>query len=225
MENKSTNKLVLPLIIFIILSIVLGGYIIYDQLNNKSNDKENETNNTENTDNASKDEEKQDKISVTDFYFDSVAIVSNGEVYVNVYGGTTDINNLFGEGTWDSLINTRANYKEYKFDNFEYMLNDNNTFNGMKLNTSNVDKVYSIAYGQVVSPNYGLILLNKDKTLAIISLYSLINGKTDVTPIAGLTDIENIVTENTNAMRTYAIDKDGNKIDLANYIPTDYKQF
>ena len=51
----------------------------------------------------------------------------------------------------------------------------------MKLNISNIKEVYSFANGQTLTNNYGLILLNEDGDVYIISLYSLIMGKKDVT--------------------------------------------
>ena len=227
-EKKSNRGLVIALVLFIVLSLGLGGYIVYNQFVNQPKDHSNEASeNTQNEEESNIEEEKQTPISVIDFYFNSVAIVKDGEVYVNVDGSTPEVDNLFGEGTYQTLVTTRGNYQEYTFDNFEYNFNDNSTFNGMKLNTSNVDKVYAYDYGQVLANNYGLILLNKDKTLSIISLYSLITGKADVTPISGLSNIESEITENISmsGMYTYAITQTGEKINLYNYIPSDYHQF
>ena len=101
----------------------------------------------------------------------------------------------------------------------------NNNFTGMKLNTSNVEKIYSLAFGQGLATNYGIVLVNKDKTLSIISLYSMLNAELDVTPIDGLSDIESIQTEDNLGATTYAVKTNGEKIDLSNYIPKDYLKF
>lgn len=240
METKKNNiGLIIALIIFIVLSIILGGYLIYDKLNTQTSKIVDETDtnledsnniiekdtNFENSNDTTNTDESKSEISVVDFYFNSVAIVSEGSVYVNVFGSTPQIDDLFGKDTYQTLVATRNNYKEYNFDNFEYILADNSSFTGMKLNTNNVKKVYSYASGQALSSNYGLILLNEDKTLSIISLYSLINGKTDVTSIPELSNIESIISENEMGMVTYAIDQNGEKFNLSSYIPTDYTQF
>ncbi|MGN1329756.1 MAG: hypothetical protein ACI4VN_00230 [Clostridia bacterium] len=252
MEGQKKNSgLVLTLIIFILLTLCLGGFILYDKLNETSNENtsiESNTINTtskyanneisnenstvesntvdteaKNTNNELK-AEVPSKISVTDFYFDSVAILNEGSVYVNVYGSTPQIDTLFGDGTFQTLVATRNNYKEYTFNNFEYR-KDNSNFKGMKLNVSNIEAVYSYENGQALSTNYGLILLNKDKTLSIISLYSLINGKTDVKSISNLSGITSVVSSDNGGITTYAIKENGEKIDLNDYIPEDYTQF
>ncbi len=225
-EKKSNRGLVIALVLFVVLSLGLGGYIVYSQILNQPKDNSNEVSkNTQNEEENNTEEEEQTPIRVVDFYFDSVAIVQDGEVYVNVHGSTSDVDNLFGAGTYQTLVATQGTYQEYTFNNFEYKFNDNSTFTGMKLNTSNVDKVYSYAYGQALANNYGLILLNKDKTLSIISLYSLITGKADVTLVSELSNIESVITENIGGMSTYAITQTGEKINLVDYIPSDYQQF
>ncbi len=226
MENKNNGGIIA---ILIILSISLGGYILYDKLNIKYND--NSSLKTTTVDTKTKDTNKESKqcetpskTSVTNFYPDSVAVVSDGSVYVNVYGSTPEIDGLFGNGTFQVLQATINKYKEYTFNNFEYYKN-NSKFKGMKLNVNNVDKVYSYDYGQSMAQNYGLILLNKDKSLSMISLYSLINGKTDVKTIPNINGINSIISENNGGMYTYAVKENGEKIDLNDYIPQDYKQF
>ena len=163
------------------------------------------------------------KIGVTEFYPNSVAIVNDGSVYVNVYGTTTEIDNLFGNDSYKTLVATRNSYKEHTFNNFVYYI-ENQSFYGMKLNTNNVERVYTYEEGQALNSNYGLILLNNDGTLSIISLYSLINGKTDVKKIE-LSGIKNVISEDNEGMTTYAIKQNGEKVNLKDYIPTDYKQF
>lgn len=221
MGNQKTNGVLIgTLVFFIMLSISLGGFIVYDKFFIKDNT-------VRDSDLDSSKEENdliKSKISVTDFSFDSVAIVSDGSVYVSINGNTLDIDNLFGGGTFQTLVATRKKYKDYAFDNFEYY-KGNHSFKGMKLNVSNVESVYTYEAGQVMQKNNGLILLNKDKTLSIISLYSLIHGKTDVKHISNLSDITSIVSEDEEGIVTYAIKENGQKINLEDYIPEDCKQF
>lgn len=225
MDNKkSNNGLIIVLIIVTTIAIFLGGYLVYDKLNQQEENPIEIVKPGEEENNVTNVEEKSS--SITEFYFDSIAIVSDGKVYVRVDGTKPELDNLYGEGTYNKLVETRKNYKEYSFDNLKYNLDDNSSFKGIKLNTSNVSEVYSNVSGQTVMNNYGLILLNDDKTLSMISLYSLINGKTDVKKISNLTDIENVITEyERGGIVTYAVDKSGKKINLYDYIPKDYKTF
>lgn len=226
MENKNTNAV---LVIFIILTVCLGGYIVYDKLNTNTNENNKHLQETPNKESNNSSEnsnsaEIPSKTSVVNFYFDSIAIVSDGNVYVNVYGATHEIDDLFGDGTFQTLVSTRNKYQEYSFNNFEYYKGNNN-FKGMKLNATNVEKVYTYDNGQEIPDNYGLILLNKDNTLSIISLYSLINGKTTVKNIPNLSDIKSIVSEDNNGVTTYAVKQNGEKVNLEDYIPKSYKEF
>lgn len=234
MNRKNGNAaIIIVLVIFIILSLSLGGYIIFDKLSSNDNSKTNIATNevakndtTTPNSNVEKEIIKAPKVSVLNFYPDSTAILYDGSVYVNIYGSSTEIDKLYGEGTFQKLINTiKNNYKEYSFENFDFKNALNNNFTGMKLNTSNVEKIYSLAFGQGLATNYGIVLVNKDKTLSIISLYSMLNAKLDVTPIDGLSDIESIKTEDNLGATTYAVKTNGEKIDLSNYIPKDYSKF
>ncbi len=56
----------------------------------------------------------------------------------------------------------------------------------------------------------------------IISLYSLIKGKTDVKKVEGLSDINSIVKED---YQTFAVKSNGEKVNLKDYIPQDFNQF
>lgn len=227
-KRQSNTALVVALTIFITLTVVLGGYLVYDKSTNKTS----ENNKSSEIDNEVKKENEDYKVSetvadfsVTHFYPDSVAITTNGSVYVSVYGSTHEIDELFSDGTYQKLFAIVNKYKAYKFDNFEYIGQDNATFKGMKLNVKNIKKVYSFASGQTLQKNYGINLLNEDKTLSMISLYSLILGKTDVKPINGLSNIEKVVTEQNYGTYTYAVDANGKKYDLSKYVPENYKSF
>ena len=92
----------------------------------------------------------------------------------------------------------------------------------MKLNTSNAKEIYAFASGQTFNNNYGLILLNEDGTVSIISLYSLITGNQNVTTIESLANITSISSSNDNGYTTYATDEQGMLYNMNDYIPTDY---
>lgn len=168
------------------------------------------------------------EVQVLEFYPSSLAFVYDGEVYAKVYGSTPELDNIFGTGTYETLINTiNDKYQEFNLDGLKVLNASNENFKGLKLNVSDVKNVYSYAYGQALSTNYGLIILKNDGNLYSISLYSLINGKTDVTPISNLSNIISLKTKASEGLsgglHTYAIDKDNQEYDLDNYISKDYK--
>ncbi len=167
-------------------------------------------------------EETNTSIGITKFYPNSLALLVDGDVYVNVYGSTLDIDNLYGTDTYQTLVATRNNYQTFNFPLLNYKDETNQTFTGMKLNTSNVKEIYTFASGQTFNTNYGLIFLNEDGTVSIISLYSLINGNMDVTIIEGLANITSISSSNDNGYTTYATDEQGVLYNMNDYIPTDY---
>ena len=167
-------------------------------------------------------EETNTSIGITKFYPNSLALLVDGDVYVNVYGSTLDIDNLYGTDTYQTLVATRNNYQTFNFPLLNYKDETNQTFTGMKLNTSNVKEIYTFASGQTFNTNYGLIFLNEDGTVSIISLYSLINGNMDVTIIEGLANITSISSSNDNGYTTYATDEQGVLYNMNDYVPSDY---
>lgn len=208
-------------LVFLIIGGILGSGITYFMINRDSISSN--TNKQENIPNSNEQEDEMtSSISLTEFYPDSLALLVDGEVYVNVYGRTTDIDNLYGTNTFQTLLTTRNNYQEYSFEGLNYKDELNSTFTGMKLNISNIKEVYSFAEGQTLANNYGLILLNEDGDVYIISLYSLIMGKKDVTKVESLNNIVSINSENNNGYYTYATDNLGVLYNMNDYIPKDY---
>lgn len=213
------------IIILATLVLGLGAYLVYDKAINEGN---NEV--VENKQEEIKNNEVQVENSsyqVLNFYPSSVAVLYNEEIYVNIYTSTIEIDNLFGEGSYQTLVSTRNNYQEYNFDELKVLGAMNETFKGMKLNVSGVKAVYSYANGQALNSNYGIFILKKDGTVYGISLYSLINGKKEVTHIPNLNNIVEFKSENISmgGMVTYAIDNKGNKNNLDDYVPQNYTQW
>ena len=203
---------ILLFLIFLIIGGIFGSGITYyiinkDYINPNNNEQEDEISRP---------------ISLIEFYPDSLSLLVDDKVYVNVYGSTTDIDNLYGTNTFQDLLTTRNNYQEYSFKGLNYKDELNSTFTGMKLNISNIKEVYSFANGQTLTNNYGLILLNEDGDVYIISLYSLIMGKKDVTKIESLNNIVSINSENNNGYYTYATDNLGVLYNMNDYIPKNY---
>lgn len=219
--------------IFVITTIIAACLAVYFKIDgdrknmqvvdNTSNEKTDV--NTSETKVEVREVEKIKKIGVTNFYMGSAAIVSDGNVFVNITNSVytnSYIKTLFGDEISNLLTEVKGKYVEYNFDGLDYCDQLNNKFTGLKLNTSNVNKVYIFEYGQMLNKNYGLILLNNDNTISVISLYSLLKGKTDVKKIDDLSDIESIVYE---SQTPYAVKMNGEKVNLIDLVPNDYNEF
>lgn len=224
MEEKSKNTgLIVGLVIFIIISLGLGGFIVYDKLIN--NDSENtkiteEDTNEKNTKTEEQATTKKDTYQVLELApVGGTAVVYNGEVYVNVYDSTPNIDNIYGNGKYQTLINTRNNYKEYNFGELivtTKYINVGGSGKWLKLNTSNVKSIYNNEYGQALSninPKYGIVMINSDSTVSYISTKDLIDGNTNPIKLEA-TDISSVVTEDNGGYTTYFVKSDGTKIDV-----------
>lgn len=147
------------------------------------------------------------------------AVLYKGEVYVNVYDSTPNIDNVYGEGKFQILVNTRNNYKEYNFDGLEVK---GGNINGkwQKLNISNVKKLYNNDYGQAISninPKYGILMLCDDNTVSYISILDLINGNSNPQKLE-VTNVKDIVAENHMGYTTYVVDANNNKTNVNDLI-------
>ena len=213
-------KKILFTLLFLIAGAAIGSGITF-VITNDDTTPSNKTN-QDSQEESINEEESNTPVGITEFYPNSIAVLVDGEVYVNVYGSTLDIDNLYGTDTYQTLINTRNNYQEFNFPLLNYKDETNQSFTGMKLNTSNVNEIYAFASGQTFNNNYGLILLNEDGTVSIISLYSLITGNQNVTTIESLANITSISSSNDNGYTTYATDEQGMLYNMNDYIPTDY---
>lgn len=159
------------------------------------------------------------KVQVMDFYFDSVAVLYQGEVYVNIDGTSTELNSLYGAGTGEVLAGVRRNYQTYNFGDSSVRVN-NEDFTGMKLAAKNVVGIFDYQAGQAIKEDYGLLLLYADGTVGYSRLSTLISGETEVTPLAGVTDVINIISRNEfSGVITYAITRSGSEVRLSRYIP------
>lgn len=222
--KKQTNIVIkiLVVLLFILVGVVLGmkinGYF-----------KDDRTYIEDDSNSATKDEEKNElKFSITDLTYDGIAITYNGEVYVNI-SGSNYFNTLYGNDAYTILNQTRnSKYQSYTFDEFSYINSSNHfEFRGLKLDAKNVKAVYSYNNAQTMPINAALILLHNNNTLSVISVYSLILGKTDTTKINNLNNIVDVNGKSLGmgGVATYAITSEGNEINLENYIPQDYLSF
>lgn len=224
MEGKSKNTgLIIVLVIFIMISLGLGGFIVYDKLINNDTESAKITEKESNKQTITTDNEqttKKDAYQVLELApVGGTAVVYNGEVYVNVYDSTPNIDNIYGNGKYQTLINTRNNYKEYNFGELMVTtkyINVGGSGKWLKLNTSNIKSIYNNEYGQALSstnPKYGIVMINSDSTVSYISTKDLIEGNVNTTKL-DTTDISNVVTEDNGGYTTYLIKSDGTKIDV-----------
>ena len=214
MDGKKNNGLIITLIIFIIITVVLGSFIIYDKtLNNQNkNDEINEKD-------LNKDESIENYYQVLELSpISGHAVLYNGEVYVNIYDSTSKINTVYGSDKFQTLIKTRENYKDYDFGNLKVVTSStlDSSSKWLKLNISNVDSIYNNNYGQSITPNnpkYGILMINEDKTVSYISIGDLILGNIQPTKLE-TSNISSIVTEDNGGYTTYLISSDGSKTDV-----------
>ena len=214
MEGKKNNGLIIALIIFIIITVVLGSFIIYDKtLNNQNkNDEINEKD-------LKKDESIEDYYQVLELSpISGHAVLYNGEVYVNIYDSTSKINTVYGNDKFQTLIKTRESYKYYDFKNLKVVTSStlDSSSKWLKLDISTVDSIYNNNYGQSITPNnpkYGILMINEDKTVSYISIGDLILGNIQPTKLE-TSNISSIVTDDNGGYTTYLISSDGSKTDV-----------
>lgn len=214
MDGKKNNGLIITLIIFIIITVVLGSFIIYDKtLNNQNkNDEINEKD-------LNKDESIENYYQVLELSpMSGHAVLYNGEVYVNIYDSTSKINTVYGNDKFQTLIKTRESYKYYDFKNLKVVTSStlDSSSKWLKLDISKVDSIYNNNYGQSITPNnpkYGILMINEDKTVSYISIGDLILGNIQPTKLE-TSNISSIVTEDNGGYTTYLISSDGSKTDV-----------
>lgn len=213
-ENTKGSGLVATIFILIVIILFLGGFILYDKVLNNTTETCNTNENNVNT-NTNNDNYKVLELSP----IGGIAVVYNNEVYVNIYDSTKKIDEVYGDGKYQTLLSSREKYQEYKLGNLEvetgYVSDDNNT-KWLKIDATGVKSIYNNQYGQDVSSvdsKYGIILLNNDSTVSYISIEDLIEGKTSSTSL-NVSDISSIVTENNDGLTTYLISSNGTKTDV-----------
>lgn len=208
MDGKKNNGLIITLIIFIIITVVLGSFVIYDKTLNNQNKKD-----------LNKNESIENYYQVLELSpISGHAVLYNGEVYVNIYDSTSKINTVYGNDKFQTLIKTRENYKDYDFKNLKVVTSStlDSSSKWLKLNISNVDSIYNNNYGQSITPNnpkYGILMINEDKTVSYISIGDLILGNIQPTKLE-TSNISSIVTEDNGGYTTYLISSDGSKTDV-----------
>ncbi len=216
-RKKKNTGLIAVLVIFIIISLGLGGFIVYDKLINNDADNTKITENETNDKNTTTEEQTTKKDTYQVLALSPIkghAVLYNGDVYLNVYDSTPNIDNVYGEGKFQTLVKTRNNYQEYNFGDLTVSVDSTNKW--LKLNTTNVKSIHNNEYGQALSstnPKYGVVLINSDNTVSYISIKDLIDGNTNPTKLEA-TDISSVVSEDKGGITTYLVKTDGTKIDV-----------
>ena len=225
-ENQGTMVNILTvLLILTIIAIIIMGYFIYKIYNDKEIDNsqagkiDNKISNIdepkENEDIENKENNKYAVLELSPI--GGIAVLYNGEVYANVQDSTSNIDDIYGDGKYQTLINTRTTYKEYSFENLQ--VNNNETKWG-KLNISNIKEIHNNIYGQAMNssnPKYGIIMIDNDNKVYYISIRDLIEGNTKVTQL-NVSNVADIVSEDNGEYTTYFINNNGKKEDVNRYI-------
>lgn len=252
-ENSRGNKMILGIILGVVISAILFGGVYYLNMSNKNkensgepatSDKDNNTYDNVKDENNNKDNNQEDNKTDTTKpsnttkskvlsgnYFKSTitAVLSKGEVYV-------EIDKCSNDSDWeknfcsqvDNLFNS---YKEYTFDDVDYETIDpkitwengggatvKSKLFGVKLNINGVKNIYSVSQGQAASPkNQGLAIVKDDGSLFVISYLNIANN--NLTPkstgLSNIVKVENFM--DSDAIGTKATDKNGKTYTLYDY--------
>ena len=223
MKNNDNKGVVILLVFIIIVLLIISILFATGTISLKINDNENNEIDNSGTNINTEINTKKDTYQVLELApVGGHAVVYNGEVYVNIYDSTSNIDMIYGEGKYQTLIKTRNNYKEYNFG--ELTVNTANYDNTggntkwQKLNISNVKSIYNNIYGQAPSSfnsKYGVLMLNEDDTVSYIGLNDLINGNSNPTKLntSNISSILNVIAGN-SGYTTYLVNSNGTKIDV-----------
>ena len=113
-EKKKSNAGLIVLVVILLLACAgMGAFIFINK--DKLTAKEGTTTTAKNTKTDTKESvEKNDTYQVLSLSpIRGHAVVYNGEVYVNVYDTTPNIDDVYGAGKYQTLVQSRNNYKEY----------------------------------------------------------------------------------------------------------------
>lgn len=209
------------IIILTILVLGLGGYLVYDKVIDKEEFSTNEKTQSSESDkvveNNNSTEIKGNKFLLKKGEFtqvlegdeDFVVIVDNGQAYL-AYDGDDMTNNI-------KTITSK--FTSYKINNYiEDLANPDAGVNCYKLDQlNNVVAAYDLYQGH--NGVYFTFILDNGKVALIDEGELLREGKINVQILEGLENIVTFVQAKTvGAFNAYAIDINGNQIDLANYL-------
>ena len=226
MEKEKTGKgknIVIVILILIILS--LAGYLIYNQLmNKKEQKKENiQVSEKESSNFDLKNKSEIQTLEASDGYY--IIIAKDGTVYLNV----SEINDS-ETSVFDNLL--KKQYQEYEIEDYctDISCPNGNKIQAVKLNVDNVVSAYKVINGQ--SPElYEIYFIKTDGTLSKINLGQIIYNATEqnnlnleienninnLTNIVAITQSQSAITmESSGYHYAIAIEKDGTTHNLNN---------
>lgn len=221
MENQKSNKvLVVLLILFIIITILLGCYIIFS--NNSTNKTVNNSQKNDGTsDNVSNVVNSEYNYNLTkrtttqavkeSTYKMKVTVDTEGNVYLDCNDSV--INDVKNENIKKNLTNLRSKYDVYFPEDHP---EDDKSNNAYKLD---IDKVMTAYYIELGNFGYGYFVFVKENgTISYISILSILeNGEINVKDVDTIKNVVSIVN-NDYGNQSYAIILDGTEVSLYDYI-------
>lgn len=221
MENQKSNKvLVVLLILFIIITILLGCYIIFSK-NSTNKTVNNSQKNDGTSDNVSNVVNSEYNYNLTkrtktqavkeSTYKMKVTVDTEGNVYLDCNDSV--INDVKNENIKKNLTNLRSKYDVYFPENHP---EDDKSNNAYKLD---IDKVMTAYYIELGNFGYGYFVFVKENgTISYISILSILeNGEINVKDVDTIKNVVSIVN-NDYGNQSYAIILDGTEVSLYDYI-------
>lgn len=221
MENQKSNKvLVVLLILFIIITILLGCYIIFSK-NSTNKTLNNSQKNDGTSDNVSNVVNSEYNYNLTkrtttqavkeSTYKMKVTVDTEGNVYLDCNDSV--INDVKNENIKKNLTNLRSKYDVYFPEDHP---EDDKSNNAYKLD---IDKVMTAYYIELGNFGYGYFVFVKENgTISYISILSILeNGEINVKDVDTIKNVVSIVN-NDYGNQSYAIILDGTEVSLYDYI-------
>lgn len=221
MENQKSNKvLVILLILFIIITILLGCYIIFSK-NSTNKNVNNSQKNDGTSDNVSNVVNSEYNYNLTkrtttqavkeSTYKMKVTVDTEGNVYLDCNDSV--INDVKNENIKKNLTNLRSKYDVYFPEDHP---EDDKSNNAYKLD---IDKVMTAYYIELGNFGYGYFVFVKENgTISYISILSILeNGEINVKDVDTIKNVVSIVN-NDYDNQSYAIILDGTEVSLYDYI-------
>ena len=221
MENQKSNKvLVILLILFIIITILLGCYIIFSK-NSTNKTVNNSQKNDGTSDNVSNVVNSEYNYNLTkrtttqavkeSTYKMKVTVDTEGNVYLDCNDSV--INDVKNENIKKNLTNLRSKYDVYFPEDHP---EDDKSNNAYKLD---IDKVMTAYYIELGNFGYGYFVFVKENgTISYISILSILeNGEINVKDVDTIKNVVSIVN-NDYGNQSYAIILDGTEVSLYDYI-------
>lgn len=221
MENQKSNKvLVVLLILFIIITILLGCYIIFSK-NSTNKTVNNSQKNDGTSDNVSNVVNSEYNYNLTkrtttqavkeSTYKMKVTVDTEGNVYLDCNDSV--INDVKNENIKKNLTNLRSKYDVYFPEDHP---EDDKSNNAYKLD---IDKVMTAYYIELGNFGYGYFVFVKENgTISYISILSILeNGEINVKDVDTIKNVVSIVN-NDYDNQSYAIILDGTEVSLYDYI-------